>query len=103
MLLDLGGGHGGVLVGAARAGARAIGFDVQPSCLNASRAAAARAGVSARVEVLNFDFLKSHQALVAHSAFQRASVVFAYLTRKLIGELAVPLRAAVAMDKFLKR
>lgn len=83
LLLDLGCGDGRVLIAAARRGARAVGLDVQRACLTASRKAAMRAGLNEMIEVLEHDLMRATEAVV----YAQATVLYLYLTRKLIVEL----------------
>lgn len=95
VLLDLGCGDGRVLVAAARAGVRAIGIDVRRDCLVQSRAAAERAGMSQMVEVVEGDL--TH--LPTLPAYSRATILYAYLTRKIIEFIEPMLLRAVDEGK----
>ena len=93
IVADLGCGDGRLLLRAARRGAKkAIGFDVNPWCLQRSRDAAERAGCSDLVEVINYDMF----ALEEHPKFQCATVVYVYLIPRVIAKLKPLLLSSVA-------
>lgn len=95
VVADLGCGDGRLLVRVAQRGARAVGFDVNPRCLVSSRVAAAQAGCSDRVEVIDHDLL----ALQGHERFEAATVVYVYLIPQVIAKLQKLLKHAVASGK----
>jgi len=88
---DLGCGDGRLLVHAARAGARCVGFDVDPGCIAATRASVQEAALADRVEVLEHDFMH----LAGHPRWEEATVVYAYLLPQVIRSLEPLLRGAV--------
>jgi len=86
LVFDLGCGDGRVLVRAAKmVGARAIGFDIDPSRIRVTKTRIANAGVSDLVRV-------RHQDLLSVPDFQRASVVFLYLPPGAVNKLKPLLR-----------
>ena len=96
VLLDLGCGDGRMLVRCAESlGARAVGVDVNPYCIERSRAAAKRACVSHLVTVINHDLL----TMDSHPCFADVSVVYVYLVPKAIDALQPLLRQAVKAGK----
>ena len=95
LVADLGCGDGRLLLKAAQRGARAIGFDVNPWCLEHSRAAAANAGCSDRVEVVEADICE----LQGHARFEAASVVYVYLIPKVIARIEGLLKYGVRRGK----
>ena len=95
VVADLGCGDGRLLLLAAKRGARAVGFDVNPWCIEHSRAAVRRAGCSDRVNVVSGDMF----ALEGHASFEAASVVYVYLIPKVIARLQPLLAYAVASGK----
>jgi precorrin-6B methylase 2 len=95
VVADLGCGDGRMLLRAARAGARAIGFDVNSFCLHASRDAAKQAGLESMIEVIDHDLL----ALSGHPAFEEANVIYAYLQPRVVQRITPLLREAVDAGK----
>lgn len=95
VLLDVGCGDGRVLLAAAARGAHAIGIDVDRKCLAKSRAAADRIGLSHLIDVSEHDFMHFEE----HAAYERISVLFLFLTRRLIEQLGPGLRRAVRAGK----
>lgn len=96
LLVDLGCGEGQVLTrAAATCGARCVGFEIDPTNIARSRAAARKANVSDKVQVVEFDLMKAAE----HPVFGAASVVYAYLIPNVIKHLEPMLRAAVENGK----
>ena len=94
---DLGCGDGRMLLKAARRGAHAIGFDVNPFCLRRARTAAANANLSHLIDVIDADICGPHAA--SHGGFQAATLVYVYLVPPVVARLEPLLRAAVAAGK----
>ena len=94
---DLGCGDGRMLLKAARRGAHAIGFDVNPFCLRRARNAAANANLSHLIDVIDADICGPHAA--SHGGFQAATLVYVYLVPHVVARLEPLLRAAVAAGK----
>ena len=94
VLCDIGCGDGRMLLAAARLGARAIGFDVNRSCLERSRATALQEGLT-HVEVIDHDILQ----LAGHPRFEAATIVYVYLQPRCIDSLKSLLIAAVTAGK----
>jgi precorrin-6B methylase 2 len=95
VLCDIGCGDGRMLLAAARRGSRAVGFDVNSSCLERSRAAALHEGMMSLIEVIEQDILE----LAGHPRFEAATIVYVYLQPKCIEQLTPLLSAAVAAGK----
>ena len=97
VLLDIGCGHGELLVHAARrCHCRCIGLDIRTSCLTATRHAAEAAGVAHLVQAVEHDMMGSFASL---SCWSEASVIYAYLLPHLILHLEPLLRQAVEDGK----
>ena len=72
------GGDGRLLVMAARVGASAIGVDVNPHCIRASRRRAAKAGLEASIDICEFDLTKVR----SHPRFEEVTMLYLYLMPK---------------------
>ena len=57
MVYDLGSGDGRIVIAAAKKGARAVGFDIDPDLVAESRANVKKAGVQDAAEIRNQDIL----------------------------------------------
>src|SRR6185436_9576019 len=58
-LMDLGSGDGRTVIGAAKRGARALGVEYNPDMVNLSKAAAEKAGVTAKATFVQADLFKT--------------------------------------------
>jgi hypothetical protein len=95
LVADLGCGDGRLLLKAARRGARAVGFDVNPYCIRRARSAAHAAGLHALIDVVDHDLFQ----LSDHPLFGAATVVYVYLVPKLVKRLEPLLTRAVENGK----
>ena len=80
---------------AAKVGASAIGLDVNPYCLRASRKRAAKAGLEASIDICEFDLTKVR----FHPRYEEATILYVYLMPKPIAALKSLLLKAVDEGK----
>lgn len=98
VLLDIGCGDGRLLVHAARqCHCRCVGVDVRPGCLQETRLAAEKAGVSHLVTAVDFDMMQDSFASLPH--WPKISVIYAYLLPDCTLKLAPVLHRAVEEGK----
>ena len=91
VLVDLGSGTGVTLQFACKTyGCKAIGIEIDPALVEASRADIAANGLSERISVIEADFLSD----TAKSALRNATVVFAFQTPQHGGNALLPVLQA---------
>ena len=79
VVYDLGSGDGRILIAAARRGARAVGYEIDPALVDQSRAAVASAGLADRITIHRGDIFKQD--------LKPATVITMYLLPNLNAQL----------------
>lgn len=99
-VLDLGSGDGKIVIAAARAGAHAVGFEINPLLVRLARANIAKAGLSSHARILLADFWSADISEYDIIIFYGVVPAMKRLEKKLENELKTGARVVASYCEF---